>query len=381
MTIQKLEELLGREESEKLDFKLEFRLDQESRKKEFVKDVCAIANSKGGRGYLIFGVKDKTKEIVGVTTKIYDEERVQQIISSRIDPPVPVRLEEIEYQNKKLVVLTIFKSDQQPHQVLRTGTFYIRRGSTSDIARRQEIATLLQENGFVSWEKVLLRNSTHEDLDWNLMRKYISRDLDIRKEASFLLLEALGIIGKERGNSSLFATAGGILLFGKNTQLNFPASGVHIEWENQTLLIEGNIPTLLQKTHQQLQKIFKNTNYPMEAVYESLYNSIVHRDYWDISREINIDIQSKKIEITNPGAIWKAQGAIRFEDELIPPRRNPWLYQRLLFLGQRENRLNPFTGIRNIKNCFPNTDNAVKFINLPKKNLFKVVLPGLDEWN
>ena len=101
MTIQKLEELLKREESEKLDFKLEFKLNLESQKKELVKDVCAIANSKGGRGYIIFGIKDKTKEVVGVTTEIFDEERVQQIISSRIDPPVPIRLEEVEYLGKK----------------------------------------------------------------------------------------------------------------------------------------------------------------------------------------------------------------------------------------------------------------------------------------
>ena len=69
MTIQKLEELLSRSEYEKLDFKLDFNIDKESSKREFVKDVTAIANSKGGRGYIIFGVEDKKKEIVGVTAK------------------------------------------------------------------------------------------------------------------------------------------------------------------------------------------------------------------------------------------------------------------------------------------------------------------------
>ena len=62
MTIQKLEELISRSEYEKLDFKLDFNIDKESSKREFVKDVTAIANSKGGRGYIIFGVEDKKKE-------------------------------------------------------------------------------------------------------------------------------------------------------------------------------------------------------------------------------------------------------------------------------------------------------------------------------
>ena len=63
MNIQKLEELLSRSEYEKLDFKLDFNIDKEYSKREFVKDVTAIANSKGGRGYIIFGVEDKKKEI------------------------------------------------------------------------------------------------------------------------------------------------------------------------------------------------------------------------------------------------------------------------------------------------------------------------------
>lgn len=49
MTIQKLEELLNQQESEKLDFKQALSLEKESEKKEFVKDVSAIANSRGGR--------------------------------------------------------------------------------------------------------------------------------------------------------------------------------------------------------------------------------------------------------------------------------------------------------------------------------------------
>lgn len=125
MTIQKLEELLRAGEGEKLDYKQELCLDTETKKKEFVKDISAIANSKGGRGYLIFGVTDKTREVVGVG-KHPSEETIFQIVSARCDPPVPLRYEEIDYYGKTVIVLTIFKSEQRPHQILQTGTFYIR---------------------------------------------------------------------------------------------------------------------------------------------------------------------------------------------------------------------------------------------------------------
>ena len=380
MTIQKLEELLKREESEKLDFKLEFKLNLESQKKELVKDVCAIANSKGGRGYIIFGIKDKTKEVVGVTTEIFDEERVQQIISSRIDPPVPIRLEEVEYLGKKIVVLTIFKSEHLPHQVLQSGTFYLRRGSTSDIARRFEVAAMLQENGLLSWESILIHKASLNDLDWNLLRSTVSKNLRIKNKTSLIHLESLGILGKENNNSTFFPTAGGLLLFGKKPQNFFLASGIQIEKDRSTLLLEGNLFSILQQAYQHLELILTEFHYPTSAVFESVFNAVAHRDYWDMSRQITITIHPKKVEITNPGAVPKTSGAIHLEDGLVPLRRNPWLYQKLLSLSKIEDTSTLLTGIRNIQNSFPTLENSVKFINLPKKNLFKVVLPGTSEW-
>ena len=53
--------LLKREEGTKLDFKVKMDIVIESGKKELAKDICAIANSHGGRGYIVIGVEDKTK--------------------------------------------------------------------------------------------------------------------------------------------------------------------------------------------------------------------------------------------------------------------------------------------------------------------------------
>lgn len=49
MDVQKLKQLLSREEGEKLDFKACLKLSTESDRKELVKDVTAIANSKGAK--------------------------------------------------------------------------------------------------------------------------------------------------------------------------------------------------------------------------------------------------------------------------------------------------------------------------------------------
>ena len=61
MDSKRLLSLIKKEEGVKLDFKLKLSLQSEGNKKELAKDVCAIANSRGGRGYIIIGVEDKRR--------------------------------------------------------------------------------------------------------------------------------------------------------------------------------------------------------------------------------------------------------------------------------------------------------------------------------
>ncbi|NLK36722.1 MAG: hypothetical protein GX299_01375, partial [Epulopiscium sp.] len=205
-------------------------------------------------------------------------------------------------------------------------------------------------------------------------------NLRIKNKTSLIHLESLGILGKENNNSTFFPTAGGLLLFGKKPQNFFLASGIQIEKDKSTLLLEGNLFSILQQAYHHLELILTEFHYPSSAVFESVFNAVAHRDYWDMSRQVTITIHPKKVEITNPGAVPKTSGAIHLEDGLVPLRRNPWLYQKLLSLSKTEDTATLLTGIRNIQNSFPTLENSVKFINLPKKNLFKVVLPGTAEW-
>ncbi len=159
-----------------------------------MKDITAIANSKGGRGYLIFGVTDRTRKAVGVSDKHPSEETVFQVISTRCDPPVAVRYEEVIYKGKKLIVLTIFKSSQRPHQILQTGTFYIRRGSTTDIARRYEIASMLQDNGLISYGTTPNRHACLDDFDKDMIEEHILSRFSPDEKSSILILESMGFI-------------------------------------------------------------------------------------------------------------------------------------------------------------------------------------------
>ena len=373
MDVQKLKQLLLREEGEKLDYKAELHLVTESDKKELVKDVTAMANTRGGRGHILFGIEDKTKRILGIDPAVFQEEQIQQIIYNRTDPPVPVSIDLVQIEDKTVAVLTIYRSPHAPHQILQTGAFYIRRGSTTDFARRSELASMMQENGLMTFETVAVKSATLEDLDFDRIKSFF-RSMDISMEQpQTLLLEAFGFISN-KGGGDFSPTIGGLLLFGKNPQIYLPQCFVSITHGECTEILSGNILSLLSQASQRVGSVVGLKDYPMEAFEEALANALIHRDYLDLSRGVSINIKDRSIEIINPGAVTKGSKVYLHMKECIPERRNAWLYQRLISMDEKRRFIRSGIGMSRIKEAFKDIG-PVKFVNLGKQNSFKVVLP------
>lgn len=378
MDKQKLLALLQKPEGTKLDFKEQMLLRTDSEKKELAKDVCAIANSRGGRGYIIYGVEDHTKRILGIEEKKYREEQIQQIISQRCDPPVQLAFEIVSVDHKPLGVLTIYKSNQKPHQIRQTGTFYIRRGSTTDIARREEIASMLQECGLIEYERTVLSNVDINVLDDKALTTYVNKmGLISSTEEYYSILEGMGIIGKEEDSSKLHPTIGGLLLFGSNPQAFLPHTGIRLICnyrKKEMRFFHGPITKILSDIESYFLTILKEADYPMSALMEAVGNAVVHRDYYELNRETVIQIEKGKIEISNPGAAYSMEEHQSGKEDYYPYRRNQWLYQRLLTLDNGR-FLKGGLGVGKIQAAFK-TKGKVQFVSNDKRNLFKVVLPG-----
>lgn len=369
MDIYKLEKILSKYEGPKLDFKACLKIDTESEKKEFAKDVIAIANSKGGRGYIIFGVEDKTKKILGIKPNEYDEEKIQQIICSRVDPPVTIAVDILDYKGKKIAVLTIFRSYQQPHQMTQTGAFYIRRGSTTDFARREEIAGMFQLSGLFSYESTILRKASIEDFNKTLLNKYLNRLGVTGEHPSDIILEGLGIIGRNNETGGYNPTVGGILLFGKEPSKYLTHNYIKVVNDDVKYFC-GNIFNMVGDTCEYL-KLILGKDYPIKMLFYAVTNSVVHRDYTDITRGICIEINEKNIVVSNPGALLSGNLIYKIEKDKDTRKRNPWLYQRLLSIEGDYEFLQQGPGLTKIKQEFK----GARFLNVGSQNLFKVILP------
>jgi predicted HTH transcriptional regulator len=146
--------LIYADEDEKLDLKeTPWDLDDEKGKAECIKDISAIANAPGlVPGFILLGVKDEPRYVVGIAPDSLGEERLQQIMANYIDPP-PVfqfRTQQIR-PDTTLGLIVIPPSAQKPHLIakdtrhLHIGTCWTRRGSTSALARSSDIRKMVEE--------------------------------------------------------------------------------------------------------------------------------------------------------------------------------------------------------------------------------------------
>lgn len=384
MDIQRLKMLLKQEEASKLDFKETLLLNTESEKKELAKDIIAIANSIGGRGHIIVGVKDKSKEIVGIDPGELNEERIQQIMSYRCDPPINLRVEYIEIERTWVCVITIFKSYQRPHQMRQTGAFYIRRGSTTDFARRDEIARMFQEVGLISNELIPLYNLDISVLDRDLIDNYLNKiSLIPSKDLEKNVWHNVGIIHHDVETGKIHPTMGGMLLFCNNPQRYLPYCSINIihyeKNEQITQSIHGDIIEMLNRCYDYINKLLEDQSYPIEAIFEGIANAVLHRDYFDLTRNIVVFISNDKIEISNPGNLPRGQNMYTIRSERNPARRNGWLYDKLVILDENNRFLRTGFGIDQISKIFDGIG-KVTLLNIEKRNLFKMILPGLKRY-
>jgi len=379
MNNQKLQYLLSQKEGPKLDFKAKLNLKTASGKKELAKDIIAIANSQGGRGYLIIGVEDKTKNIIGVTPGTYDEERIQQVLTLRCDPPVNIRVEYLKHQEKYICVITIFRSYKKPHQMLQTGAFYLRRGSTTDVARRDEIASMLQRGGLINNEQMPVLRMGLDVYDEYLMKKYLTR-LNLGDQyGNHELLANLGYIHYDRETDSFCPTIGGLLLFCETPQDYFPHLGIRIidmlDVSKNVVHVKGNLFHLMDEASKYLRAL--EVNYPIVAIEEAIFNAVLHRDYFDNSRDILVYLSHKKVVVSSPGAIFGREKVDNIVHQFNTKRRNNWLYHQMLTLDEKRRFIKMGTGLQYIKQHLK-PYGRVQILNLRKIDLFKVVMPGIE---
>jgi len=150
---QLIEKLLYGEEGVDLDFKRDqykFVKASDEDKGEMLKDIIAFANSwRRSDAFILIGVKEikgGRSEVVGINEKL-DDAKIQQFVNTKTQRPITFSYRNLDFEGKCIGVIHIplqnrpfyLKND---YGKLKKQTVYIKRGSSTDIAKLDEVARM-----------------------------------------------------------------------------------------------------------------------------------------------------------------------------------------------------------------------------------------------
>ena len=134
----------------------------------YMKTVIAFANSSSDGGKLIFGIHDKTREVVGIEQDIVFKEMdaITNAISDSCEPTIipDIYLQTIE--NKTIIVVEIPAGRKRPYYIKSEGIMdgvYIRVAGTTRPADRETIKELYYESEGRSYDSMIRKDLTVTD--------------------------------------------------------------------------------------------------------------------------------------------------------------------------------------------------------------------------
>lgn len=368
MNKRELLELIASGENSGVEFKLDT-----VRPEQLAKEVVALANLKGG--HILLGVADD-KSIAGVSRGNLSEWLADTVFARYVHPVILPYYEEVQLDDGKVVaVVTIGQEVSKPYVVRANDReiAYVRIGSISRQATREQLLMLGSASGFIHVEIMPVHRTSFDSLDRSRLENYLKdilKDPDPpdTREAWIARLQALGLMIEGPFGESV-CTIAGLVLFGIRPRQFMKQSGVRLMFFDapdmiyqaqldrvldaplvgrfqvgragkslidgglieKTLEAMGPFVTRESDTIDEHFRRDKQWLYPFEAMRELLINALAHRD-WTRFVDVEIVGYSDRLEITSPGAL---PNAMTVEKMLAGQRsaRNPIIVEVLRDYG------------------------------------------------
>lgn len=322
MNIDDFAEILKIGESINTEFKSWNKVsDMKKRINLAVDELIAFANNKGGTLY--FGVEDNS-EVTGCDGN-YDLQNIIESIYEKTRPSIFVDPEEIEYNGKKVIALTV-ASDGITHATT-DGRCLKRLGKNSKPFYPDEMSNRYSEIQSSDFSGRILSDSTEDDI--NKLEVYkLKEKLKARNPESTLadmddiaFLHDLALVKSDSGNIKL--TVAGLLFVGKEQAINrlLPQAEViylhysesNLEEYDARLDMKAPIISVIDRLSEKIQDSNRIVNvqvglfrleivdFPEKVFQEALLNALSHRDYQS-QGAVYVKHYPDKIVIENPGA-------------------------------------------------------------------------------
>lgn len=291
--------------------------------KQMAGEMVAFANGEGGD--ILFGIRDKTGEVVGL-----DYEDVQFITrelgntaNEHVRPTVYIKTDVVEFDGKLVLVATVQRGRNKPYKDL-SRTIWVKQGAGKRrVTDNGEILSLFQEAGEYHPDEMGVSGTSVKDLDTlaldrffeNVYRKSMS-DFDLPRDR---LLKSLHVTDEDGR-----LTTAGLMFFGQRPQLFRPMFVIKAVWFYGNSIagteyrdsrdIEGTIPEMYEQGMMWLKSCLRrvqdgqsfNSVGKLEisetVLEELLQNALVHCDLLKTAA-IRLLVFDDRVEIINPGCV------------------------------------------------------------------------------
>jgi ATP-dependent DNA helicase RecG len=365
-------ELIANGESSGVEFKRD-----DARPEQLAKEVVAMANLNGGM--LLLGVEDDGT-ISGITRERVEEWVMDGVFGAKVHPMMLPFYEEVQIDDKRVAVISFTQGTSKPYVVRDKGRedVYIRIGTTSRLASRDQQARLFASGGILHPEVLPVAGSSYASLSKERLEDYlhnIINDPDMPTSEAQWVQRLIGLGYMVEGvTNTPVCTIAGMVLFGHSPRRYLRQSGIRVmvfdglDKQYQALLDEvldapmvglwrtdelgqrslsdsdhgvverfiDKITPFISSEANEVDADFRRErqwHYPKDAVRELLINALVHRD-WTRSIDIEVVVYSDRLELTSPGIL---QNSMTIEKMVAGQRspRNPLMVYYTLYINTK----------------------------------------------
>ena len=308
---------------------IEYKVEMPKKSEKYMKTVVAFANGRGGR--IVFGVDDKTLNIVGMNpdTIFQTMDSITNAISDSFEPKIypDVTLQSID--DKTIIVVEIHPGPMRPYYIKNKGLVdgtYVRVAGTSRHAEGYMLKELILEgqNRYFDNEPCEYLEINEDDIKdlcdkmkkiaientWNDEEKAAIRDVTKN------ILITWGILKEDNGK--IIPANAYALLTGK-MQIQPAIQCAVFKGKTRAYFVDrrefsGPIQDQVQLAFQyvlekinmgmQIKGIYRQDVYelPINSVRELIANAVAHRNYLEPGN-IQVAIFDDRLEVTSPGML------------------------------------------------------------------------------
>ena len=356
MTKTDLLELIANGENSGVEFKQD-----DLRPEDLAKEAVALANFQGGR--ILLGVEDDGT-VGGIRRNDLEHWVMDTVFGRYVHPMIIPFYEEVQVDGQhRVAVVTVSQGVTKPYVVRKQDRedIYIRVGSTSRLATREQQARLYALGGMLQAELLPVSGSGLADLSRDRLKDYLSsivgdKTAPANDEEWHSRLCGLSFM-TEREDGPPVCTTAGLVLFGHKPRRLLRQAGIRwmaFEGKGKSYkamddrYVDGPLVALrnlssgdsndiaekglLENLIEAIQPFVSEESgdidasmrrkrlwlYRVEALREAIVNAVAHRD-WTRYEEIEVARYADRLEILSPGALLNSMTV----EKMVAGQRSP----------------------------------------------------------